>query len=47
MTEEEKVAGLMLVPSEKTVTVSNAPVLDVTFSQFRAKVTGTVTCLGN
>ncbi|XP_021344097.1 nodal modulator 2-like [Mizuhopecten yessoensis] len=46
MTEEEKAAGLSIVPSEKTVTVTDKPVMDVTFSQFQAKVTGTVICLG-
>ncbi|OWF46756.1 nodal modulator 1-like [Mizuhopecten yessoensis] len=45
MTEEEKAAGLSIVPSEKTVTVTDKPVMDVTFSQFQAKVTGTVICL--
>lgn len=45
LTEEEKAAGLSIVPSEKTVVVTDKPVMDVTFSQFQAKVTGTVICL--
>ncbi|XP_060065049.1 BOS complex subunit NOMO2-like [Ylistrum balloti] len=45
LTEEEKTAGLSIVPSEKTVTITDKPVMDVIFSQFQAKVTGTVICL--
>lgn len=47
LTEEETSGGLQIIPNEKSVTVPNAPVLDVTFTQFRAKVTGAVSCLGN
>lgn len=46
LTEEETSGGLQIIPTEKSITVPNAPVLDVLFTQFRAKVTGTVACLG-
>lgn len=45
LTDEEIKAGLQLVPSEKEVTVQNAPVMDITFSQFRAKLSGSIKCL--
>ena len=45
LTEEETSGGLQIIPTEKSITVPNAPVLDVLFTQFRAKVTGTVACL--
>jgi hypothetical protein len=44
--EQEAKFGLLLTPSEKLITVSNKPVLDVLFSQFRATITGTVFCMG-
>lgn len=46
ITLPETTAGLALVPKEQTVKVTTHPVLDVTFSQFRAAVTGTVKCIG-
>lgn len=46
LTDEEIKAGLQLVPSEKEVMVQNAPVMDITFSQFRAKLSGSIKCLG-
>ncbi|XP_067042514.1 BOS complex subunit NOMO3-like [Acropora muricata] len=45
ITLPESTAGLALVPKEQTVKVTTHPVLDVTFSQFRAAVTGTVKCI--
>lgn len=36
----------MLKPTHFAVTVKNAPVLDVKFTQFRATVSGTVKCIG-
>ncbi|ESO93836.1 hypothetical protein LOTGIDRAFT_104485 [Lottia gigantea] len=38
-------AGLHLSPQEHTVTITNKPVKDIRFSQFRAKVSGTVNCM--
>ena len=46
ITLQEVSAGLALTPKEQVVTVSNSPVLGVTFSQFRATVAGTVKCIG-
>ena len=46
MTDSENKAGLTISPSEHVVTITNKPVLDILFSQFRAKVTGTVNCIG-
>ena len=45
MSETEIAAGLTLAPSEKLVHVSSRPVLDVSFTQFRATVSGTVKCM--
>ena len=42
----ELASGLLLTPTEQVVTVTSAPVLGVTFSQFRATVSGTVKCIG-
>lgn len=39
-------AGLQLTPTERVVIITNRPVLDVNFSQFRAKVSGTISCMG-
>ena len=46
LTEHELKAGLKLAPTEKEATVTDEPVSGVIFSQFRAKVHGTVNCLG-
>ena len=46
LSEEERSAGLKLAPTTKEITVTNAPINGITFSQFRARVSGTVTCLG-
>lgn len=46
ITLQEVSAGLALTPKEQVVTVSNSPVLGITFSQFRATVAGTVKCIG-
>lgn len=46
ISDAESKAGLQISPAEKVVTVTNRPVLDVVFSQFRAKVSGQVTCIG-
>lgn len=43
---QEVSAGLALTPKEQVVTVTNTPVLGITFSQFRATVAGTVKCIG-
>ena len=43
---QEVAAGLALTPKEQVVTIKNSPVLGITFSQFRATVTGTVKCIG-
>ena len=43
---QEVSAGLALTPMEQVVTVTNTPVLGITFSQFRATVAGTVKCIG-
>nr|XP_022336385.1 nodal modulator 1-like isoform X1 [Crassostrea virginica] len=45
LTEDEVKAGLQLIPSENQVTIQNAPVMDITFSQFRAKLSGSIKCL--
>ncbi|KAH9504323.1 Nodal modulator 2 [Bulinus truncatus] len=45
VTDVEIKAGLTLTPVERTVTVSSKPVLDVNFSQFRAKISGSVKCM--
>ncbi|KAK0042403.1 nodal modulator 1 [Biomphalaria pfeifferi] len=45
VSEAEIKAGLTLTPVERTVTVSSKPVLDVSFSQFRAKISGSVKCM--
>ena len=46
ISDAETKAGLQISPSERVVMVTTRPVLDVVFSQFRAKVTGFVTCIG-
>lgn len=46
ITMQEVAAGLALTPKEQVVTIKNSPVLGITFSQFRATVTGTVKCIG-
>ena len=46
ITMQEVSAGLALTPKEQVVTVKSSPVLGITFSQFRASVTGTVKCIG-
>ncbi|XP_043945088.1 nodal modulator 1-like isoform X1 [Protopterus annectens] len=43
--ESEAKAGLVLKPSRFQVTVTNSPVMDVTFTQFLAQVSGKVSCL--
>ena len=43
---QEVAAGLALTPKEQVVTIKNSPILGITFSQFRATVTGTVKCIG-
>ncbi|XP_073255709.1 BOS complex subunit NOMO3-like [Porites lutea] len=46
ITLQEVNAGLALTPKEQVVTVTSGPVLGITFSQFRATVTGSVKCIG-
>ena len=41
---EERSAGVELVPEERAVSVSDAPVSDVNFRQFQAAVRGSVVC---
>nr|KAG5708736.1 hypothetical protein BaRGS_034953 [Batillaria attramentaria] len=45
LSDQEVKAGLHLAPSQRTAAITNKPVLDVNFSQFRAKVSGTITCM--
>ncbi|PVD27782.1 hypothetical protein C0Q70_12955 [Pomacea canaliculata] len=45
LNEQEVKAGLHLAPAERTAVITNKPVLDINFSQFRAKVSGTITCM--
>lgn len=45
MSDAETKAGLTIAPVEQVVTVTKQPILDITFSQFRAKVSGSVTCM--
>ncbi|CAE1283136.1 Nodal modulator 3,Nodal modulator 1,Nodal modulator 2 [Acanthosepion pharaonis] len=47
LSSQELKAGLYLSPEAQLVTIANKPVLDVTFSQFRAKVSGFITCIEN
>lgn len=44
--EAETRAGLALKPKMFPVTVTDRPVMDVTFSQFLASVSGKISCLG-
>lgn len=44
--EAETRAGLALKPKMFPVTVTDGPVMDVTFSQFLASVSGKISCLG-
>ena len=43
---DERKAGLKLAPATKEVTVTGAAVTGITFSQFRARVSGKIDCLG-
>ncbi|XP_038675302.1 nodal modulator 1 [Scyliorhinus canicula] len=45
VSENEAKAGLALKPKFQTVTVKNAPIMDLSFTQFMASVTGKVVCL--
>ncbi|XP_078097035.1 BOS complex subunit NOMO1 isoform X2 [Mustelus asterias] len=45
VSENEAKAGLALKPKFQTVTVKNAPILDLSFTQFMASMTGKVLCL--
>ncbi|XP_048407987.1 BOS complex subunit NOMO1 [Stegostoma tigrinum] len=45
VSEMEAKAGLALKPKVQTVTVTNAPIMDLSFTQFMASVTGKVHCL--
>ena len=47
ISDAESKAGLQISPSERVVMVTKRPVLDVVFSQFRAKVSGVIACIGN
>jgi hypothetical protein len=46
LSEADMRAGLRLAPSSKEVTVVDAPVDGIKFVQYRAKVSGSVHCLG-
>jgi len=46
ITNSETAAGLVMKPKEQKITVSNKPVKDVIFTQFRASVSGRVKCIG-
>ena len=43
---QEVSAGLALTPKDQVVTVKSSPMLGITFTQFRATVSGTVKCIG-
>lgn len=45
ITMQEVSAGLALTPKDQVVTVKSSPMLGITFSQFRATVSGTVKCI--
>ncbi|KAK7106662.1 BOS complex subunit NOMO1-like isoform X2 [Littorina saxatilis] len=45
LSDGEKEAGLHLAPGHRQVAVGNKPVMDVNFSQFRAKVSGAISCM--
>ncbi|XP_052252971.1 nodal modulator 3-like [Dreissena polymorpha] len=45
ISDVEVKAGLTIAPAEQLVTIIDRPVLDIVFSQFRAKVTGSITCI--
>ncbi|KAL3886602.1 hypothetical protein ACJMK2_026586 [Sinanodonta woodiana] len=45
VSDSELKAGLRLIPAEHTVTVVNKPVFDVKFTQFKAQVSGIITCI--
>ena len=46
ISDSEAAAGLRLAPTEKEVVVVDKAVAGIKFSQFRAKVSGTIQCLG-
>ena len=46
MSSAEKQAGLKLAPERKEVIVTDHSINDITFSQFSAKISGIVHCLG-
>ena len=43
---EEREWGLLFVPPSQEVTVHHSPISSLTFSQFTASLTGTLSCLG-
>ena len=46
VSEEEREWGLSLVPPVQEITVSHSPLSTITFSQFTATLTGTLSCIG-
>ncbi len=46
LSANEVKAGLKLAPVQKEVTITDQPVHNIKFSQFRATIAGTITCLG-
>lgn len=47
MNDSEVKAGLRLAPEKREILVKSEPVDGILFTQFRAKVHGTVNCIGN
>ncbi|PIK34153.1 putative nodal modulator 1 [Apostichopus japonicus] len=46
VTDAETKKGLKIIPDSQSLTVTTSPILDITFTQFKAKVGGSVTCIG-
>ena len=44
--KEDEESGIVLIPSEQTVTVKHSVVTDIKFSQFVTTLRGSVNCLG-
>lgn len=47
LNDSEVKAGLRLAPEKREIVVKSEPVDGIMFTQFRAKVHGTVNCIGN
>ncbi|PIK59939.1 putative nodal modulator 1 [Apostichopus japonicus] len=46
VTDAETKKGLKIIPDSQSLTVTTSPILDISFTQFKAKVGGSVTCIG-